>query len=137
MTFAEDLARLPYEAREQDAKGFLPPIARAVTHLTFVLAHENEEGVRHIEDDEALNELTHAQLHWQAIAGKENLSATSREHVENYGTAIDSAVAEFAEWDHDTRISNLRDLANRGAGLMAVLDRELVGLKGSDPGFSL
>lgn len=137
MTFATDLARLPYEAREQDAKGFLPPIARAVTHLTFVLAHENEEGVRHIEDDEALDELKHAQLHWQAITGTENLSAASHQHVDNYGTALNSAITEFADWDHDTRISNLRDLAHRGAALMAVLDRELVGLKGSDPGFSL
>lgn len=140
MTFATDLATLPYDAREQEAKGFLPPIARATGHLLFVLtdsAIDAAGGTRVLQDEEALGELTHAQAHWRQITGTEVISAAAATHITNYGRAIDAAIAEFADWTADQRRDNLRDLANRGAGLMAALDRELVGLRNSDPGFAI
>lgn len=138
MSFATDIAAIPLTARQTDAKGFLPPIIRATGHLLFVLADAaTEEGHRILTDDEALEELTHAKGHWDAITTNEAISTPTKTLITAFGKAVSSAITEFPDWDRNARITNLRDLGNRAAGISAALDRELVGLRDSDAGLSL
>lgn len=135
MTFATDLAAIPYAPKETQAKGFLPPIARAIGHTIFVL--EAIAAEREIPAEEMKGELTHAQEHWHAINHGGAISATTIAAIENIGKAFDSAVTEFDAWNKDQRVRNLRDLYNRVAAYTATLDRELLGLRDSDPGHQL
>jgi len=139
MTFATDLAKVPFTATQQNAVGFLPPLMRAAGHLLFVLADcaVAEGDTRPLTDDEVAGELKHAKEHWDAIVLDEALSAGTRETLGFIGKCITSANKEFGTWDRDAKIRNLRDLGNRIAGVTATLDRELVGLRGSDPGLTL
>ena len=138
MAFIDDLARLPVHTRQANATGFLPPFTRMAGHLLFVLADcATEEGHRVLTDDEALNELQHAKDHWAARRTDTPLSTATTEVLGHLDSALTSAIAEFAGWDRDTKIRNLRDLGNRVASLTAVLDRELIGFRDSDAGIAL
>jgi hypothetical protein len=141
MTFAEELTKIPYNPRIPEATGFLPPIARATGHVMLalaVVASEVEGAERLMSDDDLLVEVNAANGHWAVITtDNETLSTTAKTHIFTYGKALDAVAKEWTTWDHDTRIRNLRDLANRLAALTVLLDRELVGLTTSDAGFNL
>lgn len=136
MTFIEDLGRLPIAANTPEATGFLPPILRASGHLLFVLGQAADEEIELTPENEAelLSELQHAKGHWDAINANDALSAAAVAHLGNFGTAIDSAIAEFGTWDRPTKLRNTRDLANRIVSYAATLDRELVGITNSSAG---
>lgn len=135
MTFATDIAAIPYAPSQAQPKGFLPPLARTLGHLMFTL--EAIAADREIPEDELLNELTHAKDHWSTLDHGGSLSAPTATTIEAIGKALDSAVTEFPTWNKDQRVRNVRDLGNRVAGYTAALDRELLGLRGSDPGHQL
>lgn len=137
MTFATDLALLPFAPAKPEATGFLPPIARALGHLLFVLEHVAAERTPALPDDELLGELTHARDHWNVLDANGTLSAATLQTSNHVAAALTSAVDEFNGWDHDTRIRNLRDLAHRLVAFTVVLDRELLGLRNSDAGHAL
>jgi hypothetical protein len=135
MTFATDIAAIPYAPTQAEPKGFLPPLARTLGHLMFTL--EAIAAEREIPEDELLGELTHARDHWNALDHGGSLSAPTATTITAISKALGSAVEEFGEWDKDQRVRNVRDLGNRVAGYTAALDRELLGLRGSDPGHQL
>lgn len=138
MAFVDDIAAIPYNPRGTDAAGFLAPMFRTIGHLLMVLNITADEELRDQTDEGILlTELRDAAAHWNAINGGQALSTATGTTVGAFGLALDSAIAEFADWDENTRIRNIRDLANRTASLAAILDRELVGLPDSDPGYTL
>jgi len=136
VTFATDIAALPFAPAQPEAVGLLPPIARTLGHLMFVLEHVAAER-NALTEDELLAELTHARSHWDAINTNEALSFATTAELNKVGAAIRSAAREYGGWDRDNRIRNLRDLSNRIVGFTVALDRELVGSRVSDPGFNL
>ena len=137
MAFADSIKNLPFEAKQPNAKGILPPIIRAIGHIVFVAACVSDEKVA-ITNDEAKAELTHAKEHWDAIAaGNPNLSDASRTALVFFGITLGDALNEFDEWDDKGRVKNLKDLAQRAAALSAAFDREFIGILDSDPGLSL
>lgn len=135
MTFATDIAAIPYAPAQAEAKGFLPPFARTLGHLMFTL--EAIAAEREIPEAELLNELTEARKHWNALDHGGALSAPTAATITQLNKAFASAVKEFPDWTKDQRVRNIRDLGNRVAGYTAALDRELLGLRGSDPGHQL
>ena len=139
MTFATDLAQIPFTARGTDPAGFLPPILAASSHILFAMAASTTlEGDNPVcTPEELLNELVEARTHWGVVNANDALSATTAQAVKNLGDAIVSACDEFADWEPRAKVDNLRELANRVRGLGAVLDRELVALTNSDPGYAL
>jgi hypothetical protein len=138
MSFADDIARIPYNPRGTDAAGFLAPMFRTVGHLLMALNATADETLReHTNDEEILTELRDARTHWDAVNWNEALSTATATTVTAFGGALGSAAEEFPNWDEQTRIRNIRDLANRSAAIASVLDRELVGLRDSDPGYAL
>lgn len=140
-SFATVLATIPFAPTQADAKGFLPPLVRALGHMTYVLADcaaaETDATKRILDDPRALTELKHAAAHWKASNANDALTATTATAIANLGKALDAAIKEYPDWTNPDRIRNLRDLGNRAAAISAILDRELVGLKDSDAGFSL
>lgn len=136
MAFAEDIALIPFAPRGTNAAGFLPPMFRTIGHLMLVLEATAEETIE-LPDTELQGELDHAWEHWNAIPGDAPISAASRDLIRHYGTALVSARDEFTGWDHDQRIRHIRDLANRTVAVAAALDRELVGITDTDPGYTL
>ena len=136
MAFADTIRGLPFASRTQTASGFFPPLFRAAGHILYLLGCLAADNVE-VLVEEALTELRHAQEHWNARATTPALSAQATERATAIGTAIGEALAEFEGWEPDARIQNLRDLANRIAQYAADLDRELTGIRDSDPGSSL
>lgn len=136
MAFADTIRGLPFASRTQTASGFFPPLFRASGHVLYLLGCLADENVE-VTDEQALTELRHAQEHWNARATTPALSGQVAERATAIGTAIGEAIAEFGGWEADARIQNLRDLANRIAQYSADLDRELTGIRDSDPGSSL
>lgn len=137
MTFAQDLAKIPFTARGTDAAGFLTPFHRAAGHITFAYAASaDDRGL--MTEDEVRGELEHAKEHWNALAAPaEVLSVATLDLVANLGAAVTSAHTEFPVWTAEQRTSNLRELTNRFAHTTATLDRELLGIRDSDPGYQL
>ena len=137
MTFAEALAAVPLTTRGPDPVGFLPPILRAQGHMALVLAVVADEEDTSMTDEQLFEELEHARLHWGAINATENVSTTARQSITNIGDLFNGLHDEWAAWERDDRVKNLRDVANRVVGFGAALDRELVGLADSDAGTQL
>lgn len=136
MSFADSIALLPFTARGTNAAGFLPPIFRAMGHLLLVVAI-TADPTDETPLTELGQELRDAKDHWDAINHNQALSAGMAQHLVSFGHALNDAEAEFSDWTPEVRTRNIRDLANRAAGLAALLDRELIGLRDSDPGYQL
>jgi hypothetical protein len=136
MAFVDSIRALPFAGRTQMGGGFLAPMVRAMGHLLFLLGCIADEDTP-VTDEAAINELTHARDHWNARAISEAVSTPVRERAVTIGTAINEAIAEWAGWDQQARETNLRDLNHRILQYAADLDRELVGLRDSDPGTTL
>ena len=136
MAFTDTIRALPFTPRTANASGFIPPMLRAMGHILYVLGCLADEAVPKT-DEEVLNELRHAQEHWNARATTEAVSTPTRDRAASIGTALTEAIEEYPGWETDARINNLRDLAHRLIQYGADLDRELVGIRDSDPGTSL
>ena len=137
MTFATDIAKIPFAARGTNAAGFLPPIFRAATHILFAAAAMADPREDLITDEEVLGELNTAKGLWDVIATTEALSTPTAQLVTDFGACLTSAHAEFTGWTTDQKHSNFRDLANRVAAITATLDRELIGIRDTDPGYQI
>jgi hypothetical protein len=136
MTFAVNIAAVPYDPTGPNASGFLAPVLRASGHLLFALAAHSDPDTT-LSDEEILGEIQHAKGHWDAIYHGAALSVAADIKVQAFGDALQSALEEFEGWDETIRSSNLRQLADGIVGLGALLDRELVGLTNSQPGYAL
>lgn len=135
-TFEEAIATIPYSPRQTAASGLLPPIMRALNHVTFLASWLADETAPPT-DELALTELTAAKEHWNVRALPGVLSAATNQALAQYGIALDAASTEYISWEtRETRLTNIRKLANHGAGLCAALDRELIGIRDSDPGLA-
>ena len=136
MAFADTIRSIPFTPRSTTATGFVPPMLRAMGHILYLTGCLADENVT-VADEEALNELREAETHWLARAATDATSTAINELASRIGSAIAEARDEYEGWDDTARVQNLRDLANRIVAFSCHLDRELVGLTGSDPGSSL
>ena len=135
--FSETIEQIPFAPSSPTGSGFLPPILRAQGHILYLLGCLADEEVT-VEDDKAVEELTAAETHFHARAdASETVSTATRGLATLLNTAIAQAVTEYPSWEPEVRVTNLRALAHRVVAFSAVLDRELVGLTGSDPGSTL
>jgi hypothetical protein len=136
MAFTDTLTQLPYTPRTQTASGFLPPMLRGMGHILFLLGCLSDDKVD-VTTEEGQQELAHAMEHWNARATPAAVSTAARDRATLLGVALTEAHAEFADWDNDTRITRVTDLSHRILQYSADLDRELVGIRDSDPGTAL
>lgn len=137
MTFDEALTAVPFTTRGTDATGFLPPIVRAQGHLSLVLAVTADEEDESMTDEQLLDELNQAGAHWAEIRVPEAVSTATGETINTLRNLIFATREAWIDWDRETRVKNIRDVANRIVGFTAALDRELVGLTDSDAGSQL
>lgn len=136
MAFADTIRTLPFAGRTANASGFLPPLLRAMGHILYLAACAADANIT-INAGEGEAELDHAREHWNARANTQAVSTAARDRATAIGTALTEARAEWPNWDRETRTNNLRDLAQRLVQYTADLDRELVGIRDSDPGTTL
>jgi hypothetical protein len=136
MAFADTIKELPFAPQTQNGRGFFPPMFRASQHILFLVACVNDKDVK-VSEAEAQDELKQALDHWNARAETQALSTNATTRFNLVGRALTEAVAEYKNWDEKTRTTNLQDLAHRIALLAADADRELLGIRESDPGRSL
>lgn len=136
MSFAETIQTIPFNPRQPQATGILAPFNRASGHVLYLLGCLADD-TQTVAEEDALAELNHAQEHLDARQRTANLSAQAEAHLTALNTATAQLREEFTNWDDETKIRNTRDLAQRFIGISAFLDRELVGLPGSDPGSTL
>jgi hypothetical protein len=136
MAFVDTIRSLTYAPRTPNASGFLPPLLRAMGHIMFLDACLADPDVT-VTEENALEELRHAETHWNARATTTAISTATANKSAAIGIAITEAIAEYPGWDENTRIGNLRDLTHRIVQYAADCDRELVGLRDSDAGTTL
>jgi len=136
-TFSDALGGIPYNPTTTNGSGLLPVYLRTLNHLVFLLSSLAGENII-ITDEEALRELLDAKTHWGERSGLPPISTTASETLDAFGGLLDAAYAEYTSWpDIETKTTNVRDLVNRASALGAVLDREFIGIRQSDPGYSL
>lgn len=135
MAFAETLNQIPFSTTSTMATGFLPPLLRSMSHIFYLLGALANEDVP-VSDDEAREELTAAFDHWAARNhdADQSLSSATVDLCGRLETLIADTFAEYEGWDSDTKIANITSVAHRCLGIGAILDRELIGITGSDPG---
>lgn len=136
MAFTDSISAIPFAPTTNAGTGFLPPLLRALGHILYLTGCIADERVT-VTDAEANTELQHAQEHWNARTGHEALSASAAALSSHISDAIGFAITEYPGWDDTHRVSNLRNLSHRILAYSAYLDRELIGLTGSDPGSAL
>jgi hypothetical protein len=136
MAFADTLKELPFTPRTANGSGFLPPMFRGGTHITYLLGCLSDDKTT-VTPEEALAELTAAREHWNARVTTPAISTAAAGRATTILRLIDDTITEYNDWAEDSRIANVRDLSHRVGQYMADLDRELVGIPNSDPGTSL
>jgi phage baseplate assembly protein W len=134
--FRDTITELPYNARTPEGSGFFPPMVRAIGHLLVLLEYVGDPD-HNVTDEEVTTELSAAIVHWESRTSTENVSTRAIDTAHTIFTALSQLRDEFPDWNEDQRITNLRDLIHRILQYVADLDRELVGLTGSDPGSTL
>lgn len=146
LPFTQLAQQLPFAPRGQNAVGLLTCLTRAVGHIGIVAiatAHMNsgteaaELPTPLLSDDEVVNEITHAKEHWDVHTTPGSISTATAAKLDTFDGLLTTAAAEFADWDTRTRADNARTLYNAAAALATDLDRDLVGIRNSDPGSSL
>lgn len=136
-TVQELLNQIPFQPTGANATGMLTCIVRSMGHILYLVGMLAEDGYT-MSDEEQQNELDHAASHLDAsiVAASNTLSTTTKQMVTAYISAVEHCKASALSWGTDDKKRTLRDLANRAAGLAAVLDRECIGIA-SNPGSSL
>jgi hypothetical protein len=131
-------AELPINARTELGSGFTAPIMRAYGHILYALAATADEGYT-INPDEAIEELSQARYHLNAVHTDENISRTTRRFFQTLQDATGLVTDGYESWADEDRKIVLADLANRFAAFATKLDFEFVGLDSTtaDPGLSL
>jgi hypothetical protein len=139
MAFSDQISLMLFAPMGRNATGVLAPIIRAMGHILYCAGAQAESGYN-LTDEEVRDELQSAAAHLTLTTtniAAAPVSQRAKDYILAWVQAIYDAETEYAGWDHDTRVANFKDLANRAAGLAAFLDGECMGLRGSDPGSSL
>lgn len=141
-TFGDVINAIPFEPRSEEGTGFLPPVIRAMGHILHCVALATPRTAV-----ERINaEISAAMGHWNNATLPEGLSSITRQQFESLTEAINMANAQIGDWiTHngncadgcDCRIARLRNLSNRVISFSSRLDRELMGIRETDPGAQL
>lgn len=136
-TFDEAIATLPYTPTTEYGRGFLPAFMRAAGHFLYLLGRLSDTPTRRPTDNQIRQEIDSIKRHFENFTVPEYFSEQARTHVTNFQQAFDALDTEIGDWDADVRIANLQKMQNRTLQLMAFLDREMLGIRDSDPGQEL
>lgn len=146
-TFAKLNEKMLYTPKTSEGRGFLPPFLRGLGHLLYALGIADEElpktksatadkkatdAVKKVKD-----EITAAMGHLDKIEITDAFSSVARDQLVVFSSTLGALNKEFEGWDRDAQVNNLTSLVNKAFGITAMLDRELIGLRTSDPGSSL
>lgn len=134
--FSDTMAQIAVPTGGGVASGFLPPIIRAQGHILYLLGCLADPDVT-VSTEDAIAELTAAKDHLDERTATTAISTAASVLLGAWTMAIGEATAEYTAWTDEARIQNLRAIANKVVGIACVLDRELVGLTGSNPGHAL
>lgn len=136
-TFEEILAALPYAPRTEHGEGFLAPLARTTGHLLYLLGRLADTPTRRPTDNQITEELSSLSEHLSSFAIPEYMSTAAKNETTAFLSGVHFIRDHFMEWEPDDRITRLRDFDNRVIALHSRLDREVLGIRASDPGQSL
>lgn len=136
MAFTDTLATLPFTPQTPNGSGFFPPMLRAMGHVLYLTACLADENIE-VTDEQAGTELSAAITHWGERTGTENVSTDATTQADRIASLLFEAREEFSGWPEADKLNNIRGIAQRIVGYAAFLDRELVGLRDSDPGSTL
>lgn len=142
--FTVSLEKIVYNPKTSEGKGFLPPLLRTLVHLAYGLGIADDELPKDAADKKndvvikkVKEEITEAINHCNQVEISKNFSTVGQDQMKAFLETLNALNAEFETWDRDTKVNNIQSLFNKGFGIMAMLDRELIGLRDSDPGSSL
>lgn len=137
-SFETLVGEIPFAPTSEQGTGFIAPFSRAISHLLIVASLLNEdEAEKHPSSTEIRSELDSARTHLDAIAIDSGFSTNFTEAYNKTILALEAARREISAWDETTTKDNLIKLTNRFLQLSANLDREVLGIRTADPGFSL
>lgn len=137
MAFADTISGIPFTPSTSNGRGFLPPLVRLEGHLLYLLGRLTDTPTRRPTDNQIREEFDSIRPHLESFSLPVYFTQATKDRVNNFLTAFNEMDAEIGDWDYDTKIANLRMLANRGVDLLPVLDREVLGIRDSDAGQAL
>lgn len=135
--FAEIVAELPFTPTTEQGKGFLAPLLRTSGHLLYLAAQMGEEENRRPTAAQKKEEIEAALAHWAGVEINDSFSKGAKEYMEKISSALRATQTEHPNWTAEASVENFKLLANRIAQLFSTLDREVLGIRESDAGFSL
>ncbi len=137
MAFTDTITAVPFTPSTVAGRGFLPILTRIGGHFLYLLGRLSDTATRRPTDNQIREEFDSIKPHIESFILPDYLTQRSKDRVNAFFTAFHEMDAEIGEWDLDTRIENVRMMANRATELMACLDREVLGIRDSDSGQSL
>jgi len=137
-TFKELSDKLPYSPTTQNGRGFLPPFLRALGHLLYGLGRAEESKGKDKDTFSFLEgEVKDAIEHLGNVEVNSAFSKTTQDQLLVLNQAMTAYQKEYAAWTEEDKIGNLKSLVNKAMGVASNLDRELAGIRNSDPGSAL
>ena len=137
MAFEQSIQELTFTPATENGRGFLPAIMRASGHFLYILGRLSDTPTRRPTDNQIRAEIDAVKLHFADMTVPDYMSSSAHTQITNWRAAFNDLDEEIIGWDNDVRISNLQMLTNRTMQLRANLDREILGIRESDPGQSL
>lgn len=135
-TFKELNDKLPYSPQTPNGRGFLPPFLRAVGHLLYGLGRVTDSKEKD-KFDFLKVEIKDAVEHFSSLEVNSAFSVKAKENLVGLTEALEAYQREYEGWAEEERLSNMRNLVNKALGIASALDRELIGIRNSDPGSAL
>lgn len=136
--------QMVYNPKTSEGSGFLPPLLRSLTHITYALGIAEDELPKTSTTSKTNEVMKKVQAEIEAAIGhfdkveiNDAFSQTATEQLKIFHKTLNALNKEFGDWDRDTQITNLTSLINKLLGVGAMLDRELLGMRDSDPGSNL
>lgn len=137
MAFADTIATIPFNPATEEGKGFLPTFFRAGGHLLYLVGRLYDTPTRRPTDNQVEQEFEAMTRHLAEITVPDFMSEQAKTYVTNFLASFNSLKEEYFAWEEQARKDNLVMLANRGIQIASFLDREILGLRDSDPGQSI
>lgn len=135
-TYLEEITRIPFEATTISGTGLLGQLNRVTGHVLYIMGRLLDPASRRPTENQILEEVSSIREHMVSFVIPDYLSKRSVEYLEYLVNSLTRLESEFAGWDEETRVSNLKILCNRIAFISSMLDRDALGIS-SDPGRSL
>jgi len=134
-SFEDILAKFSYTPASEEGAGFLPVIGRSSGHLLYLVGRYEDKTKP--TTSKAKEEIEGALGHWSNLVVEDYFSTKAKTEIGIIDTLLRRAQTDIESWTNEEVSLRVQSITNRMIQLLANLDREVLGIRGSDAGFNL